>query len=238
MIKNQQYIKLDELLSRILRHRQLQDVNLEAAIQYTIDFMEAVGVPDMFQDKEILVPIKKFRGDLPCDLLAINQVMDMKTHTCMRSMTDTFDPDGTYRGKHASGYASYSEELTFKVQNTVIVTSFECGEVKISYKAIPVDEDGKPLIINNSTYLKALELYIKQEVFTEKFDNGEIPAAVMQKAERDYAFKVGQLAEEMNTPSESEMESLMRSWCTMIPRTTQFDSGFRYNGDREYLRQH
>ena len=238
MIKQNQYIKLQEVLSRILRHPMLASVNMEQAVQHAIDFIHIFGLPDMYEDKEEIVPIKNFRGVLPCDLISINQVMDMCTHTCLRSMTDTFYPDRYERGKKTAGYIGYHDELTFKVQNHIIFTSFEEGEVKVNYKAIPVDDDGFPLLLDNSLYLKALELYIKKEEFTIKYDKQEISDRIMQHTEQQYAWAAGQLQSEFSIPSESEMESIARSWTTLIQRNTDFDNGFKNLGDREYLRQH
>ena len=67
-------------------------MRLEAAAQYAVDFIHAVGTPDMFEDRETEIEIHNYRGKLPCDIIAINQVMDLHTHTCMRAMTDTFLP--------------------------------------------------------------------------------------------------------------------------------------------------
>lgn len=238
MIKNPRYTRLFLVLDRILRHPMLQNVTLEAAIQYTVDFMHIVGTPEMFQDKEITLTLHNYRAELPCDLIAVNQVMDCKTHSCLRSMTDTFDPDGIVNGRQTLGYRGYREEDTFKVQNTILISSIKEGDIKVSYKSIPVDEEGYPLIPDNPTYLSALELYIKVQAFTILFDTGKIQAAVLQNAQTDYAWRVGQLQSEMNTPSESEMESLCRSWTTLLQRVDDFDNGWRHSGDREYLRRH
>ena len=238
MIKNNQYTELQEVLSRVLRHPLLQDVNMEQAVQYTVDFIHIFGLPDMFEDREITIPIKNFRGELPCDLISINQVMDTCSNTCLRSMTDTFFPTRYERGKKTIGHISQPDELTFKVQNHIIYTSFEEGEVKINYKAIPVDENGFPLILDNNVYTKALELYIKKEVFGIKFDKGEISDKVIQHTEQQYAWYAGKLQSEFTIPSESEMESICRSWTTLIQRNTDFDNGFKNLGDREYLRRH
>lgn len=238
MIKNPRYIKLYDVLSRILRHPMLQSVTLEAAIQYTVDFIHIVGVPDMFQDKETILHLHNYRAELPCDLISINQVMDCKTHSALRSTTDTFDPDGHEEGRYTLGYKGFHEELTFKVQNTVIVSNIKEGDIKVSYKSIPVDEDGYPMIMDNPTYLNALELYIKVQVFTILFDMGKIQAAVLQNTQTDYAWKVGQLQSEMTIPSESEMESLSRSWTTLIQSVTDFDNSWKHLGDRQYIRRH
>lgn len=238
MIKNSEYISLKEVLSRILRHPLLQKVDLEAAIQYAVDFIEAVGTPDMFQSKEEKIIIKDYRGKLPCDLVSIIQVKDLKTNICLRSMTDNFLPDGNNSCRHSAGMFHYGQELTFKTQNTTIITSMPEGEVLVAYKAIPVDEDGMPLLLNSATYLKALEMYIKVEVFTILYDEDKIKPGPLQNAQQQYAWAVGKLQSEMTIPSESEMESICRSWTTMLQRTTEFDSGFRNNGNREYLRRH
>jgi len=87
-------------------------------------------------------------------------------------------------------------------------------------------------------YLKALELYIKKEVFTTKFDEGTISDKVLQHTEQQYAWAAGRLQSEFSIPSESEMEALCRSWTTLIQRVTDFDNGFKNLGDREYLRTH
>ena len=121
MIKENQYIRLHEVLSRALRHPLLQDISLEAAAQYAVDFIHAVGTPDMFEDREAEIEIHNYRGKLPCDIIAINQVMDLCTHTCMRAMTDTFFPEDN----HYCPYGNHYGELTFKTQNTIIYTSIK-----------------------------------------------------------------------------------------------------------------
>lgn len=68
----------------------LQDVDIEAAIQYALDFIHAVGMPELFEDKEADIPIVDYRGKLPCDLVSINQVKDKKSRLCLRSTTDNF----------------------------------------------------------------------------------------------------------------------------------------------------
>ena len=238
MIKNVRYVKVQEVLSRALRNPLLKDVNMEYAVQYAVDFIHIYGLPEMYEDKEIEIDIENFRGQLPCDLISINQVMDLCSHTCLRSMTDTFFPDNYNRGKHSLGHIGLPDELTFKVQNHIIFTSFENGKIKVSYKAIPVDENGFPLIPDNPTYLKALELYIKVELFTIKFDEGKIKRDVLQHAEQQYAWRAGQLTSEYNMPSENEMESISRMFTELVQTTTHFDNGFKNLGDRQYLRQH
>lgn len=233
MIKEYQYISIREILSRILRHPLLQDVTLEQAVQYTVDFLGIFGMPKLYQDKEEVIHIEDFRGRLPCDLISINQIKDCKSGVCLRSMTDNFMPKEYYDS--STGYKFY-QEMTFKTQGQILFTSFKTGDVLVSYKTIPIDKDGYPMLIDNAVFLKALETYIKKEVFTILFDMGKIQQAVLQNAQQQYAWLAGQLQSEFTIPSISEMESIKRSWCTLIQRTTSFNDGFRNNGNQEYIK--
>lgn len=233
MIKEYTYISIKELLSRILRHPLLQDLTLEQVVQYTLDFIGVFGLPKLYQDKEEVIHIEEFRGVLPCDLISINQVKECKSGVCMRSMTDNFMPQEHY-DKNV-GY-KVPQELTFKTQGQIIYTSFKTGDILVSYKSIPIDKDGYPLLIDNSVFMKALELYIKREAFTVLFDMGKIQAGVLQNTQQQYAWLAGQLQSEFTIPSISEMESIKRSWCTLIQRVTSFNDGFRNNGNQEYIK--
>lgn len=226
MVTEFNYIKLHEILSRVMRHPLLTDLTLEAAIQYTIDFIAAMGLPNIYINKIASVEIDNYRGVLPCDLVSIEQVRCGNNY--LRSMTDTFNGTGN----------NEKEEATFKTQGNVIFTSFKTGEIEISYKAIAVDEDGLPMLPDNAIFLKTLELYIKKEWFTILFDMGRITPAVLQNTQQEYAFKAGQCNNEFIIPSISEMESFTRMWNTLVPRTTEFNRGFKHMSDREYIKQH
>lgn len=233
MVKEYNYINIREALSRVLRHPLLQDVTLEQAVQYTIDFIGIFGLPKLYQDKEEVLHIEDFRAKLPCDLISINQIKECKTGVCLRSMTDNFMPREHY--DRSAGYR-IPQELSFKTQGQVLYVSFKTGDVSVSYKAIPVDKEGFPLLINNPVFLKALEAYIKKEAFNILFDMGKIAPVVLQNTQQQYAWLAGQLQSEFTIPSISEMESIKRSWCTLLQRTSEFNNGFKNNGDQEYIR--
>ena len=256
MINNIQFTNIRRVLDDLLEHPLLRDLTLEQVVRYTLRFVALHGYPQLYQDKIDTVDIKDFRGLLPCDLVSIIQVKDLKTDVCLRSMTDTFTPglrpkpDMRNQPKdllnnmkppvdtYIPPMQEYMEELSFKTQGRIIFTSFPEGRVEVSYKAIPVDEEGFPLLIDNETYLNALEAYIKVKVFTVKFDTGKIQAGVLSNAQTEYAWASHLLQSEMTTPSMSEMESMTRYLNTLIKPVREFDENFKSLGDREYLRRH
>jgi hypothetical protein len=88
MVNNYQYINIREILSRILRHPLLQDLNLESAVQYTVDFLGIMGLPSTYINKEVSIDVDNYRGVLPCDLISINQVKH--NGICLSHMTDNY----------------------------------------------------------------------------------------------------------------------------------------------------
>lgn len=273
MVKEIQYTNIKRVLDNLLDHPLLRDLTLEQVVRYTIRFIGINGMPKLYKDKIIDVDIEHFRGLLPCDLISIIQVKDLKTGVCLRAMTDNFTrglvphptpppphfhehPEHPHHPEHGHHkdllnnvrkhpkdwyippMFKYMEEPAFKTQGRIIFTSFPHGKVGIAYKAIPVDDEGFPLLIDNENYLAALEAYIKKQVFTMKFDTGKISAQVLQNAQRDYAWLAGELDAEFAIPSQSEMEAITRMWNTLIPQVRHFDNGFTDLGNREYIRRH
>lgn len=221
------YISIKQVLDDVLQHPLLQDLSLERAVNYTVDFMRIVGCPKIFNEQVARVQIDDYRGDLPCDYHKIIQVRDCHTGFCMRYSTDSF---------HHSYSNEEPRDLTYKVQGMKIFTSFERGEIEISYKAILVDPDGYPLIPDDSKFINALELYIKKKQFTILFDLGKIGQAVLQNTQQEYAWAVGQAQSSLTIPSVDEMESLKNSWTTLVQRVNSHRGGFRGNSIQEKIR--
>jgi hypothetical protein len=125
--------------------------------------------------------------------------------------------------------------LTYKIQGNIIYTSLESGELEISYLSISTDEDGYPLLPDNSSFTRALELYIKKQWFTILFDLGKINPAVLHNVQQEYAWAVGDCQTEFNRMSLDQAESFYNSWRTMILRDHQHSSGFIGDGNKQIL---
>ena len=251
MVKEIQYTSIRRVLDNLKDGVLMDDLTLEQVVRHTVRFIALNGMPKLYQDKIEDVEIHDFRGALPCDLISIVQAKDLQTGICLRSMTNNFpegmmphkgqkcvDPMNNMRDVYIPPMPPFRGEASFKTQGRVIYTSFPEGMVQIAYKAIPVDEDGFPMLIDNEVFLSALEAYIEVQVLRNKFRVGKTSSQVYQDAKQEYAWRAAKLNSEFVIPSQSEMESIARMWNTMIPNVRQFDNGYRYLGNREYLRKH
>ena len=203
----------------------MKDLTLETAIDYTIDFMRIVGCPNMFEEKVITLDVDDYRAFLPEDFYEVNQIKC--GNITLRYATDTF---------HMS--TPSSTDMTYKIQGGFIYTSLKEGEIDLSYQAIAVDEQGFPLIPDNSKFTRALEAYIKKQWFTILFDTGRLHGSVLQNIQQEYAWAVGACESDFHKLTIDKAESFFNSWRTLILRDSQHRTGFVNNGAKEYIKTH
>ena len=227
------YISIKEILDNILDHPMLRDVSFERAVNHTVHFMRIVGAPPIFNEETAIVDIEDYRGILPCNLENIIQVRTYQTcghtHEIFRYTTDSF---------HMSEDKHGSFDYTYRVQGNVIFTSMKEGKIEIAYRAFAVDSEGYPLIPDDSSFIRALELYIKKHYFTTLFDLGKLQPQIYTQVCQDYAFAVGQAQSSLIKPSIDQMESFSNMINTLFARTNDHRQGFINTGTKEKIRAH
>lgn len=226
------YISIKVVLDNILDHPMLKDVSFERVVNYTVHFMRIVGCPRMFEEKTALVEIENYRGLIPCDF---NDIIQVRTHeSCNRKDYGVFRH--TTDNFHMSDNKQNSFDLTYKIQGNVIFTSIKEGTIEIAYNAFAVDSDGYPMIPDNSSFINALELYIKKKHFNVLFDTGKINQAVWAQVCQDYAWAVGQAQSDLVRPTIDQMQSITNSFNTLISRTSEHKTGFINHGSAEKIK--
>jgi len=90
MVKELQYTNIRRVLDNLTEHPLLRDLTLDQVVRYTVRFISLHGYPKLYQDKIVDIDIEDFKGLLPCDLISIIQVKDLRTGVCLRAMTDNF----------------------------------------------------------------------------------------------------------------------------------------------------
>lgn len=214
------YTSIKVIADKLLRHPMLSDISLESIVTYCVDFMRIVGVPRMFVDKESTITIENYKGVLPDDWVDTIQIKYKEIF--LTHVTDTIGP-----------IDSKSMKLTFKIQGNYIFTSLKEGELKMYYRAIEVDNEGFPMLPDNSNFTRALEAYIKLQHFTILFDLGKVLPAVYHNAQQQYCFYVGSCITEFHRMDLSKAEAFFNSFRTLTVRTNEFKHGFKNNGVSE-----
>lgn len=223
-MKNEiQYTTIQELLARLTLHPLLADLTMEQVVRYTMDFVRICGMPQLFMDKEIEVEVEEYKALLPPDIVWIEDVRNIHRNLSLHKSSNDFDL------KSGDGY---------KIKGSFIFVGERKTDLKILYKSIPVDELGFPLLLDDSRYLKALELYIKKERFTVLFDMGEIRADALNLAKQDYTWAIGQMTTKLKMPSTAEWQAIMNMCNRTIIRTHEFGNSFANMGDVVRFKKH
>jgi hypothetical protein len=192
------YISIRQILDDLLAHPLLRGLSLGRAVDYAVHFIRIVGMPKITTEKTETVKINNYRALLPDDYYAIIKVLNSKNNTPLVH-SSTGDTDNSY-----------------KIQGNIIYSSLREGELTVSYKALLVDEDGYPMVPDNSSFIKALELYIKKQYFTILFDLGKINIQVLNNTQQEYAWYVGQCQSDLVRPTLDEMKSITNMWNNII----------------------
>jgi hypothetical protein len=220
-------------MDNILNHPLLNDLTLERAVNYAVEFIRIVGMPQLFIEKTENINIQEYRALLPCDYLEMIQV---KYHNhCIRYSTDSFHVSRNHYLDNER-IENKIEDETYKIQGNVIFTSFKEGEIEIAYEAMALDKEGFPLIPDNSSFIKALELYIKKEWFIILYDMSKISYNVLANTQKQYAWYVGQAQSDLVRPTIDQMQSITNMWNTLVQRVSDHRNGFKNNGTREYIK--
>lgn len=232
-----QTTNIRRILDRIKRKKMLKDIPFETAVEHTVDFLELLGCPALYDEKTAVIQVRNWRGQLPCDFHAIRQVRVAPSQE--KVMWREFI--GTSPAFRASGDSFHMSEfkpgfpidLTYQIQGMVIFTSTRDMDIEIAYEAFAVDEEGYPLLPDNASFLRGLEAYIKMKWFEDLFDEGKLSQAVMERTDREYCWAVGDAEAEFGRLTVDEAETLFNSFKTMLPRSREHSRGFATNGMRE-----
>ena len=88
------YISIKQILDDCLDHPLLQDLSLERAVNYAVQFIQKVGMPQQFIEKTETITINNYRAQLPCDFYEMIQVRATNNENGEYSMlvysTDSF----------------------------------------------------------------------------------------------------------------------------------------------------
>ncbi len=186
----QKYTSINRILDKILRDPIFIGLTYEAVIDYYIDFLDIVAVPDSFITKVSELPIENYRAILPDDFAMLHQVLIEGIPS--QEGTDTFHNHYPALEQALLNKPSYliNAKPTYQVQHGYIYTSIEEGKLQLSYYAIPMI-DNMPAIPDEGTFLRALQNYIQLEFLKILLRNGKVSGQAFQQAEQDYYWAVG-----------------------------------------------
>ena len=132
------------------------------------------------------------------------------------------------------------EDVQCFVKPGWIVLNRKKGYVKLSYKAIPTDERGYPLIPDLPSYQEAIYWYVMMKLSFPKFLNGKLGGKGVSTAQNVYFyiqqqwnFYCKQAYAEAMMPTETDMRSIKNEWNKLVPEYDSDEVLFKSTGEKQ-----
>jgi len=182
-----------------------------------------------------VVNVQNYRTRVPNDIYKLKSVMALNVGGHLKrlvsSQDDRIQMQTEYRDNHLSA-------AQYKYVGDFIYTDFESGELEIIYTAYAVDSEGLPVIPAVESLIYAIENFIKVRHFTVAVETGAMSSSILDRAEMQYEWYLAQASNELYTPTPEDVESLSNAIMTLLPRTQDHATNFKFAGLPEVLKRH
>lgn len=235
------WTNLKIVADKILRDPIFIGLNFETIVDYFIDFITIVGVPELFNEKftDTTIPITNYRATLPTDFL--EEIVVSIDNKIARTATDAYF--GNYSEYEATMpmneyFPDKTTEATYKVKGNYIYLSKKEGNLLLKYKCIMTntevgsDDFGIPMIPDDPVFIIALQKYIELEFLKLLYRSGKVNGQVLQLAQQDYAWSVGRYETHSRRLTTGDMETISRMFKSILTRNNEFKTRFKHLGTR------
>ena len=123
--------------------------------------------------------------------------------------------------------------ITFDLNNNHITLSVQEGKVCMAYLAIPTDEEGLPLIPEDTSYQLAIKKYLTMKIDYIAWRKGELRSDIFQHSEQEWQWYVGQAGNKAKMPNIDQLESIKNQVMRLLPKVNHHETFFRSLGSPE-----
>jgi len=243
---NGKTISLKHILWKVLNHPLAAELSYDQAAEFAVEAIDLIGAPLGYIDKvsEPLVQINKYKGAMPLDYVQIRgarriQNLDnFNRHAIPLTHTTNLYNKSEKCSEQSIDDCETIQEFTFKVENGVMFTSFEEGQVEVAYKALPVDDDGYPLIADNPKYKLAIEYYILCRYIEPLYDIGKITDKAYNRICQNKDWYIAGAQSSMQLASIPHLESTMNAINRLIVNDQAYKNFYKFFGQQERIRKY
>ena len=227
---NHKTISVKTIFDKIIRDFKLGDEFDEGdAIEWAGEALQFIGHHSGFEDKVKTLQVKNFRTPFPCDFYTFR-----KEGVSYNGSKLPYHSDATIMGlpgdERPMNVATMSGEAFYTNTLNYIRTSFQEGEITLYYKALPVDEEGYPLVPDNVYYRKAITWYIFSMLIL-----GGLERAGFNYLQADDAWREAMIQAQNDAayPTVDQAEAFRRSWVRLVPEMGNSSTSYTGNNFEE-----
>lgn len=228
---NYKHLSIDVIANRITKHPLLKNINYEDILDYTVDVLRLVNVPRSYEEQSCYKNIVEYKALIPDTALNVKSV-DIVISGNAIPMTKSTD---THQAQHERLPNQIdSGRYTYTLNGNMIHTNVKEGIVFVVYDTLKCDTNGLPMIPDNISLIKAIENYIKVQVFTVLVDLQKINQNALHRAEQEYSWYIGKAQTDFQGfENEDSIETFLSNFKRMFDLQRSHKDRFKYDSNRE-----
>ena len=240
-MNNGKYISIKSILADISRYPFMEGISKEEVAIYLTEMLRNIGAPLAFKEEFKKIEILNYRGELPNNLIQIQGVR----YLCGTCNTNGYIPLGYATDIYKSTYhcdgspdLTVDSDLTYSLNDSHILTSFDEGQVEMVYKTIQTDKDGFPMIPDNSKVVRALKYYVLWQYAEPARFRQEIPRDIWEEIRVNYYTSVAAASNSLNMPTMDQAAAMTNSLVKLIQTIDWQAQGWAAAGNNENIRKY
>lgn len=125
--------------------------------------------------------------------------------------------------------------LQYTIKPGFIMCNVKEGYLKLSYSAIPTDEEGYPLIPDLTSYSEAIYWYVTMKLKYPEYLNGRMNREIYYDIRRSWNFYRKQAYAEAMMPNEDGLESIKNNWNKIVPEYNDHYTFYSHTGGKQII---
>lgn len=130
---------------------------------------------------------------------------------------------------------SLSDPYTYVISGNYIKTNLRTGYLMVSYQAIPVDQEGYPMIPDDESFEEAIYWYINMKLTYPEWKMGRVRDVVYYDAKSSWNFYRKQAYASALMPNVDQLEAIKNAWVRLVPEINEHDTFFSNLNNKQYI---
>lgn len=253
---------IKEIIAKVLVDNDIQEdtTRLYDMYAWAFEALERIGAFPELDVKvagkggEPLLEVSNYQATLPEGLHSIIQVAYSRElegpfypmrrtsgsfdHVREFTVTDNTDPlNPTYTTDvERPDVMSFESDFVYTVVPGYIKMNQPDGYLLLSYRTIPVDEDGLPAIPDDPGFHDALYWYITMKVLYPKWVSGQIRDGVYFNARQSWNYYSKQAYGNSIMPDADALETIKNTWLRLVPEINDHNNFYSATGQQQVIK--
>lgn len=257
---SKKYTNINEIIERVQRDYGFSEFHKNEAAEWVWDIVGKIGASEPYEEKQALIDIEDYRGELPYDFYSLDAVRDRTSFIELRPTSDLYhfgdykadstpvstiittgdvDPITDEEYETSVEQRNVPEYYTYKLQGGYIFTGFGEGRIELMYKAFPIDvETGLPKIPDDPKYIEAVVTYIASKVAFRLMLVDKLSDKKCNLVEQKAVFAAGAARNKALIPDPHKMETIRNLWKSPHSYYEHFETGHTSLGARDRFNEY